>query len=155
MPTSFARFRIQTLAVGAAVLAATALLADSASAVGLHANSKESITGVTRSIQCNGTTAPGAPTKSFANIRLAENDTVVVEISMQDAVPNADYVWLLVQTAPTSPCGGGPRVAVRTNVQGNANLRLSAPRAPGRTGAFVYSVESPGATILVSSTQTF
>ncbi|MEP6651131.1 MAG: hypothetical protein ABJA74_14665 [Lapillicoccus sp.] len=140
------------VAVGATVLAALTLVADGAAAASAQANSRESISAVSQ-ISCDGTTAPGARSRGFANIRLGEGDMVVAEVSLQDALPNRDYEVSLIQSAPRSSCGPARSMNVRTNNQGNANVRLSAPRIAGRTGAFVSTL-GPGP-ILVSTTYVF
>lgn len=140
------------VAVGAAVLATLSLVADPASAASPQANSRESISAVSQ-VVCDGTTAPGTQSRGFANIRLSEGDMVVAEVSLQNALPNRDYEVTLVQSAPNLSCGPGRSLNVRTNKQGNANVRLSAPRIPGRTGAFVFTIgPSP---ILASTTYVF
>jgi hypothetical protein len=87
-------------------------------------------------IECDGTSRPGAPTESFATLRLSGN-TVAADVSLIGLVPNEVYYVTLTQTSSRSDCGGNHAVAT-TDGAGNANVSVPAAVRDGR-GAFIHA----------------
>jgi hypothetical protein len=85
---------------------------------------------------CNDPRTIGTATGSSAVIKKNADNTVSAQVSLKNALPNAIYEVVLVQTPSGSNCFLTAGI-IRTNTQGNGNERVSAPLTPGDTGAFV------------------
>jgi hypothetical protein len=157
------------LAAGVTALASSALFVGPAFAQSINDADKAPMMSAAQ-LRCNVTTPPGAPTQSFAIIKLSSDNArnsppgrpprtaIDAVVSIKDAAPNVEYVVILTQTAQTAPgplpCGGSV-VGVTTNGQGNANVRLEDVLESDTRSAFVVALAPPGVNNLISTRVVF
>jgi hypothetical protein len=127
---------VALVVVGATALVASATFRGPASAETTSGGQTQPMMEVTQ-VDCDGTSPAGTPTQSSATIRL-NGKNVAADVSLNGLVPNEKYVVTLTQTSPQSDCGGDHAIAT-TDAQGNASVRVSAPRIDGRRGAFIHA----------------
>ncbi len=95
---------------------------------------------------CDGTGLGGLPQDGFAIIKQNGDGTVSEEVSVKNGPPNATYFVSLVQTPNGVGCNStNPNVELTTNGQGNGNIHVNVPIAPGTTDALAELIPANAA----------